>query len=262
MQEKQHSLIMLIAEQEYEERGRLLAQLLQIPLTGSKEEACLSRAYLQYDRQGLAFTADGMTIRGDFSRMKERIRPHNLQGELLVKAAGIRKLPEKAGACPDRTGGPSVLDATAGLGEDSFLLAAAGFQVTMCERDPVIAALLQDALERGRQQEDLREILLRTELREEDSIRYMEASNAAFDVIYLDPMFPARKKSGSVKKKFQLLHQLEDPCREEEALLQAALRANPGKIIIKRPLKAPVLAGKKPSYSLKGKAIRYDCIVL
>ena len=83
---------------------------------------------------------------------------------------------------------------------------------------------------------------------------------AAPDVIYLDPMFPARQKSAAVKKKFQLLHHLEAPCANEEELLLAAIAANPRKVIIKRPIKGPLLAGIKPSYSISGKAVRYDCI--
>ena len=74
-------------------------------------------------------------------------------------------------------------------------------------------------------------------------------------------MFPERQKSGLVKKKFQLIHYLEAPAENEEALMQAAIDARPFKIVVKRPAKGPYLAGLKPSYSLDGKAIRYDCYV-
>ena len=91
-------------------------------------------------------------------------------------------------------------------------------------------------------------------------------ANAKFDesvdVVYLDPMFPGRTKSAAVKKKFQLLHRLEMPCQDEKSLLDAALGARPRKIVIKRPIKGPYLAGVKPSYELCGKAVRYDCIVI
>ena len=82
------------------------------------------------------------------------------------------------------------------------------------------------------------------------------------EVVLLDPMFPARTKSASVKKKFQLLHFLEKPCTNEDALVSAAIAAQPRKIVIKRPPKGPHLAGIKPAYSLTGKAVRYDCLVL
>ena len=84
---------------------------------------------------------------------------------------------------------------------------------------------------------------------------------AAPDVVYLDPMFPERTKSAAVKKKFQLLHHLEQPCADEETLVEAALAARPRKVVIKRPVKGPLLAGVKPSYQLAGKAVRYDVLV-
>jgi 16S rRNA (guanine1516-N2)-methyltransferase len=74
-------------------------------------------------------------------------------------------------------------------------------------------------------------------------------------------MFPARQKSGLIKKKFQLLQQLEQPCTDEVELLNVALEAKPRKIVIKRPAKGPYLAEIKPHYSISGKAIRYDCFV-
>ena len=73
-------------------------------------------------------------------------------------------------------------------------------------------------------------------------------------------MFPEKRKSSLTKKKFQLIHELEKPCDDEEELLGAALSAHPRRIVIKRPLKGPYLAGIKPDYSIKGKTIRYDCL--
>ena len=182
----------------------------------------------------------------------------------------------------------TVIDATAGLGQDSFLLAAAGFSVEMYEQDPIIAALLQDALERGSKNAALATVISNMHLYKQDSVSALKdrayalgmthpmgeaqnpiADNDSFaqtnlrkpEVIYLDPMFPARTKSAAVKKKFQLLHQLEHPCENETELFEAAQMLRPHKIVVKRMLKGPYLANKKPSYSIKGKAIRYDCYV-
>ena len=74
-------------------------------------------------------------------------------------------------------------------------------------------------------------------------------------------MFPERTKSAAVKMKYQLLHHLEQPCADEGALVEAALAARPRKVVIKRPVKGPLLAGVKPSYQLVGKAVRYDVLV-
>ena len=155
-----------------------------------------------------------------------------------------------------------ALDATAGLGEDSLLLAAAGFHVRMYEKDPVIAALLEDAMNRAKELPELSAAVSRMELFKEDSISAMKNTDTSPDIILLDPMFPQRQKSALVGKKFQLIHILEKPCEDEKDLLDAAISAHPRKIIIKRPLKGSFLGGRKPDYSISGKAIRYDCIVL
>lgn len=202
--------------------------------------------------EGLTLAGDGMTLRADFCEMIPRIKQGRLQQELLVRAAKIK------GA-----GEPLAVDATAGFGQDSLLLAAAGFRVLLFERNPVIAALLRDALHRAAAAPELAKAVGRMQFVEGDSVVALAAMGAQThpDVVYLDPMFPARTKSAAVKKKFQLLHRLEQPCDNPDAMLRAALDANPRKIVIKRPPKGPHLADIKPSYSLAGKAVRYDVIV-
>lgn len=198
----------------------------------------------------LTLMADGMELAEDFREMLPRLRPDRLGRELLVKAVRVRGVE-----------GIRVFDATAGLGEDSLLLAAAGFSVTMCEGDSVIAALLADGLKRAADDLELSGIVGRMSLVEGDSVEILPSLTEAPDVVYLDPMFPARTKSAAVKKKFQLLHRLESPCADEASLMDAALAAHPRKIVVKRPIKAPVLAGVRPSHSISGKAVRYDVIV-
>ena len=243
-----------------------------------------SPVWLSVDADGLSLTDGDQTMRGDFTKLQKRLQYHNLTHELLVKATKVKGRENLR-----------VIDATAGMGEDSLLLAAAGCEVTLYEQDPVIAALLQDTMRRALEEAALHEIVMRMQLVEGDSIDHlrrlgeagtgsdapeddaghdcstltasaatMTGSDEALkrpDVIYLDPMFPERQKSGLVKKKFQLIHYLEAPAENEEALMQAAIAAHPFKIVVKRPAKGPQLAGLKPSYSLDGKAIRYDCYV-
>ena len=281
--------------------------------------------YLHLTSQGLQLEYEDMILRCDFENMLPRIKPGKIQTELLVKAAKIKAKKrasdnndpsnqntqsgdtltnkttafnsDKTTDFPEDSSLPSspavesqntVIDATAGLGQDSFLLAAAGFSVEMYEQDPIIAALLQDALERGSKNAALATVISNMHLYKQDSVSALKdrayalgmthpmgeaqnpiADNDSFaqtnlrkpEVIYLDPMFPARTKSAAVKKKFQLLHQLEHPCENETELFEAAQMLRPHKIVVKRMLKGPYLANKKPSYSIKGKAIRYDCYV-
>lgn len=262
-----------------------LAAHLKTTLLDATPEASI---WLSVDAAGLSLTDGDQAMRGDFTKLQKRLQYHNLTHELLVKATKVKGR-EKL----------RVIDATAGMGEDSLLLAASGCEVTLYEQDPVIAALLQDTMRRTLEEAALHEIVMRMQLVEGDSIDHlrklgeaatgsnvqcgMEGEDAHHgssphetldatangsdialkrpDVIYLDPMFPERQKSGLVKKKFQLIHYLEAPAENEEALMQAAIAARPFKIVVKRPAKGPYLAGLKPSYSLDGKAIRYDCYV-
>lgn len=204
---------------------------------------------------GLSLQKGNMSLHCDFQDMLSRIKPGKLQSELLVKAAKIKSSNSSVSTSL------TAIDATAGLGQDSFLLAAAGFSVHMYEQDSIIAALLRDALQQANHNPNLFPITQRMHLYEKNSILALQTITETPDVIYLDPMFPARTKSAAVKKKFQLLHELEQPCENEEVLLQAAEALHPRKIVVKRMLKGPYLAQKKPSYSLKGKSIRYDCYV-
>ena len=211
--------------------------------------------------EGLTLTDGAMELRADFGRMLPRLKQGRLQQELLVKAARTKGIEQ-----------PWAIDATAGFGEDSLLLAAAGFTVDLYEQDCVIAALLQDALDRAADDPALAAAVARMRLHagEAAQVRLLTEKTAeliergelaAPDVVYLDPMFPERTKSAAVKKKFQLLHHLEQPCADEETLVEAALAVHPRKVVIKRPVKGALLAGVKPSYQLAGKAVRYDVLV-
>ena len=202
---------------------------------------------------GLAVTDGVITVQGDFSPLLARVRPGNLNRELLVKAARIKGISPK-----DLT----AVDATAGLGEDALLLAAAGFEVTLFERNPIIAALLRDALERAGTDPALADIVERMNLVEGESTTALAMLGFQPDVVLLDPMFPAKGKDAAVKKKLQMLQKLERPCDDEDALIEAAFAAQPRKVVVKRPVKGPHLAGRKPSYTLSGKAIRFDCYAL
>ena len=209
-----------------------------------KEELTLVR-----DEEGLALVGEGQVLRGDFTRMLPRIKAGRLNTELLVKAAKIK----------NAEGELTAVDATAGLGEDSLLLAAAGFNVTLYERNPVVYELLRDALDRAAQIPELAPIVERMHAVHADSVAGMQALETPPDVILLDPMFPARQKSALVKKKLQMIQKLEQPCDDEVTLLLTAMEAKPRKLIVKRPPKGDYLAGLKPDHSIEGKAVRFDC---
>lgn len=241
-----NNLVIYLEENGDCEAAEALSRQLGVPISDSMGEELT----LVFDVTGLSLVGCGMRYQGDFARMLNRVTKGRLHHEMLVRIAKTK------------TEHPVAVDAAAGMGEDSFLLAAAGYEVTLFEQDAVIAALLKDALRRAREDDRLREIVGRMHLIEGNSIMLMPRLDISTEIVYLDPMFPPRKKSGLIQKKLQLIQKLEQPCADERELYDAAVSLRPKKIIIKRPLNGALLAGKKPSYTVKGKAIRYDVVVL
>lgn len=195
-----------------------------------------------------------LSIRADFlgATVTYRRLKGGGRGQLIAKAVGL-----KSGECP------SVLDATAGLGGDSFVLSSLGCRVRLCERVAEVRALLEAALAAaaGTEDPELRAILARMELVDGDSLAYMEQAEAGADVVYLDPMFPVRSKGALVKKEMQVFHELVGTDSDADGLLPAALAFARKRVVVKRPRIAPSLDGPKPSYVLEGKRNRYDIYV-
>ncbi len=171
------------------------------------------------------------------------------RGQHLARAVGLRH-----GASP------SVLDATAGLGRDAFVLADLGCRVTLVERSPVIAMLLRDALVRAVAAPEVSETAARMQLMLGDALALVGGLPEAQrpEVIYLDPMFPERSKSAEVKKEMRVFQRLVGADEDAPALLAAALAKARKRVVVKRPRLAPPLDGPKPSGSVQGKSTRFD----
>ena len=115
------------------------------------------------------------------------------------------------------------------------------------------------------QNSDLSGILRRMKLIEVNSADYLQSPEAELlstDVVYLDPMFPERKKSAKVKKEMQAFHGIVGGDQDADSLLALALKVANYRVVVKRPAGAKHLADKKPSYSLEGKSTRYDIYTL
>jgi 16S rRNA (guanine1516-N2)-methyltransferase len=241
-----------------------LAQHLDLPLVSAAQLDPDQFPYtLQYQSAGLCLQASAGKagpVQVDFARGASLHRRKQGGGELIVKAIG-----------GDRRNLPSVMDVTAGLGRDSFVLACKGYAMTLCERSPIIAALLDDGLARaqalvdeGAADAELLAVLQRMTLQPGDALLSLNSlsETACPDVIYLDPMFPASKKSALVKKEMQAFQQVVGEDDSGEALLLKALQLARHRVVVKRPSRAPHLADQKPSYSLSGKAVRFDVYAL
>ena len=224
------------------------AARLHLVLGGAAEFA------LQLGEQGLQFAELGPQaagpVRVDFveGTVAHRRLFGGGAGQMIAKAVGLQPGVR-----------PLVLDATAGLGRDAFVLAELGCTVTLIERQPLIAALLEDGLLRARADAEVSQIVSRMHLICGNAISLMGDWDAAPpQVIYLDPMFPHRDKSALVKKEMRLFRPLAGNDDDAPALLAAALALATHRVVVKRPRKAPAIEGEKPSYVLEGKSSRFD----
>lgn len=151
-----------------------------------------------------------------------------------------------------------VVDATAGLGADAARLAALGFEVTAIERSPVVAALLRDGLERAQRDPVLARLLGdRLTVLTGDARERLPAMRPPPDAVYLDPMFPPRRKaSAATRKELAWLRELVGTDPDAHELLAIARACSP-RVVVKRPDDAPPLA-PDPALTFSGKLVRYD----
>jgi 16S rRNA (guanine1516-N2)-methyltransferase len=172
--------------------------------------------------------------------------------EAIAKAVGLKKGFR-----------PIVLDATAGLGRDSFVLASLGCQVYMLERSPVIAALLDDGLKRAKQDPIIGSwVSERMSLVCADSQQELSALSFQPDVVYLDPMFPHRQKSALVKKEMRVLQFLLGEGTDADGLLALAMGVARKRVVVKRPAYAGHLADKLPDAVIKTPRNRFDIYLI
>lgn len=175
------------------------------------------------------------------------------------RAAAGRTQPLGRACGLHRDGAQRVLDATAGLGRDGIVLAALGCEVTLFERNPTVAALLEDGLRRASTEPGIGNwVAARVSLRRDDAIRVMRARRDDHDVVFLDPMYPESTKTALPKKELQALRAIAGDDPDAPALLHAALGYAGRRVVVKRPPAAEPLAGQAPDLQYKGKAARYD----
>lgn len=254
-------LAVTAATAEFCASGEALAAQLELPFLGeSPEKRIEDRPFVLKCGEQLQLCATGRKAPGpvavDFvtGAAAHRRKFGGGKGQQIAKAIGVR-----SGFYPQ------VLDATAGLGRDAFVLASLGCEVRMLERNPVVYALLEDGLRRLQQaaQTD-RELapiagLMRLEPRVESAAAWLAEQGAeSIPVIYLDPMFPSRDKSAKVKKEMVAFHQLVGSDEDADALLAPALAACYYRTVVKRPRLAPDLAETKPNLRFEGKSGRFD----
>ncbi|WP_255987464.1 class I SAM-dependent methyltransferase [Chitinolyticbacter albus] len=169
------------------------------------------------------------------------------RGQPVARALGLK---------PDYN--PTVLDATAGLARDAFVLASLGCTLTLLERSPVACALVADGLDRAGQHPDTANIAARMTLIHADARQWLQASTAQWDVVFVDPMFPEPGKRAKPKKEMAAFQALIGGDEDADALLDLARRHATRRVVVKRPRIAPWLAGEKPAFAFDGESTRFD----
>jgi len=236
------------------DRAVKLSSTLSIPLVdvGTREYEFL----LVYSANGLSLKHTGQNgfgpIMVDFTSpgMTYRIKHGGGRSQAIGRAVGLKKGWQ-----------PTVIDATAGLGRDGFILACLGCHVHMLERSPVLAALLEDAVQRASQSDQTTEIvkerLYFTHADSKDFLQKLRQENYP-DVVYLDPMYPERTKSSLVKKEMRILRAVAGDDQDAAELLTIGLGCSRNRVVVKRPRLAPPLSSMVPSHQISGKTSRFD----
>ena len=224
------------------------------------------------EKNKLSWLSDGLSVAPEWDKLQRRVVSAGRKSELLLQAVKI-------------TSDSQVIDATAGFGHDSLILASTGAQVIMLEQQPLMALLLLVEQQRMSGLANWQKLMSRLHIINTDALGYFatlaadaiddtkEIDMKAVDVVYLDPMFPEDSyqdsktgKGAKVGKHMQALHQLASPptLEQEEQLLQSAqavIRQNAqtsGRVVVKRPQFAPLLAHQQPSESWHNEAVRFD----
>jgi 16S rRNA (guanine1516-N2)-methyltransferase len=192
-------------------------------------------------------------LRVDFvsGAVAHRLRFGGGRGQALAKAMGLRS---------GKT--PSIIDATAGLGRDSFILASLGAQVTLIERSEQMHSLLVQGMELARQEGgDFAEIMDRMTLLNGDAKDLLPELSA--EAILIDPMHPPRTKSALVKRELRQVREVVGTDEDAADLVSVALQHARHRVVLKWPAKAAPIEGIKAcSHQILGKSTRYDVFML
>jgi 16S rRNA (guanine1516-N2)-methyltransferase len=237
------------------EKATTLANNLQIPLIiQEKQPDIKTDFYLTLNKNYLILHPQdknlGKGLHVDFveGKMAHRRKYGGGKQQPLARAFGLHK-----GEMPD------IIDATAGLGKDAFVLANLGCQIQLIEYSKIIAALLENGLQRAQQDQEIGNwITTRLSLICADSKIYLKNLEKKPTAIYLDPMYPARQKSALVKKEMRIFRQFLAENDTGEELLEVALKVAQKRVVVKRPMDAPFLANKKPNAQIMSENTRFD----
>ena len=249
-------VVVTTADESLLPQARLIAQRLGLSAKHHQDVMEPNLIQLMMTPQGLVLkdpqAGEETPVKVDFTAAKllYRCQQAGAAKQSLAKAVGI-----KPGIRP------SVIDATAGLGRDGFVLAALGCQVCLVERNPVVVELLRDGLARASSHKYAGKVVQSCiKLISENAVKFIERlqEDERADVVYIDPMFPPREKSARIKKEMRLFQSLVGVDEDFTQLLDVALKSAKKRVVVKRPSKGPESEVRTPQLTITGKSTRYD----
>jgi 16S rRNA (guanine1516-N2)-methyltransferase len=229
-----------------------IARLTGLPLLNEKSDGFDLQLRFDDDHLSLFDRALNTSIHVDFAEgaLAHRQQFGGGRGQAIAKAVGLK-----------HGNTPNVLDITAGLARDAYILACLGCKITLVEQSAVLYVLVEDGIQRGLASSTSDKVLKNfIDLVNADSVAYMQQIDREHrpDVIYIDPMYPERKKSALVKKDMQILQRLLGKDEDAEQLLKTALKCAGKRVVVKRPIHANAVGNIKPETSISSKKTRYD----
>ena len=250
MQQYTGKLAVLHQGAEHKQQSQDLAERLSVPFYEKIDKECPESFFLSW-REGCLKLLD-----------KELLKKGGLVVDIEPRNGEQRSWPApKQDALAHALGKKTktVIDATTGWGQDSLHIFRMGYELTCIERSPVMAELLADGFNRLAELDWMQNLKLQSpKLIKGNAIDLLAAFDSPPDCIYLDPMFPPkRKKSALPKKSMVVLRDLLGDDQDKVMLFDAALKATGKRVVVKSPDYAEPLGGK-PSESYQGKLLRYD----
>lgn len=226
------------------ERAKALSEKLSLPLTQTDEPIIL-----WVGEQQLALKLEKSHLVVDFASksLLYRIQQGGGKDQAIARAVGIKG-----------SNKPSIIDATAGLGQDAFVLASLGCQVHCVERSPIIALLLEDGLKRGRDNPHITKIIKRMHLSIAKAQMVLNTVSELPDVVYVDPMFTNTNRSALNKLSMRVLREIVGNDDDAAEVLELALSKAKSRVVVKRNKSSETLIARSPDFSVSGGSTRYD----
>ena len=232
-------------------QAEMLSQTLNLPMAAIDSDSHSVLLVVGAEKIGLKLTAEKSQglVYVDFigGALNHRRQFGGGKNQLIAKAVGIKSNQPLF-----------VLDATAGLGRDAFVLATLGCNVLMCERSPIIAELLQDGLKRASEAAWFSQLSMAVKNVDAGDYLMEVAEMNRPDVVYIDPMFPESRSTALVKKEMRVIRAVVGDDLDAVNLLDLALTAAKKRVVVKRARLAPPISDRKPSFVVEGKSSRFD----